>query len=60
MEDTEQRTVYIKFGPGETDEIRAAGASKMLTILKDDHPQIFGQVLAKSLGIELNGRRRSG
>lgn len=57
MEDTEQRTIYVSFGPGETEEIRVAGASKMLTILKSDHPQIFAKVLAKSLGIEMNGRR---
>jgi hypothetical protein len=57
VEDTEQRAAPVRFGPGPTQELHPDTASKMLTILKEEQPSMFGKVLCKALGIEMNGRR---
>jgi hypothetical protein len=53
MEDTEQRTVYVQFGPGPTEEASIQLASDILTIVKRDFPHTFAVAAARAWGIEL-------
>lgn len=47
---------YVPFGHGPTDEVPLEWAGRILTLLKEHHPQIFGQLLAEAIGIERRTR----
>lgn len=46
----QERIIYIKFGPGETEEVPADWASTMLTLLKQKNPKLFGDLLVEAIG----------
>lgn len=50
MEDNGQADgrVYVKFGPGKTQEIPAEWAALMLSAWRDKHPLQFGKALAEA------------
>lgn len=53
MEDAEQRTIYVDFGPGPTEEASVQLASDVLTIIKRDFPLVFATAMARAWGIDL-------
>ena len=52
------RTIYVSFGPKDHQVMPLAWAETFLHILKEEHPYVFGEVLAKSIGIEMGNRPR--
>ena len=50
-------TVYVRFGPKETQEVHLETAQEMLTLWRERQPVQFGRMLAEVLtGVPANGR----
>jgi hypothetical protein len=45
--DAEHATVYVKFGPGPTQEVPLEWAESMLTLWRERQPKQFGDMLAE-------------
>jgi hypothetical protein len=58
-ETTETPAVRVKFGPGDSDDVSLAIASRMLRILREKHPDMFGKVFLEAYGIEKKARARA-
>jgi hypothetical protein len=59
MEDTETAVVRVKFGPGDSDDVALIIASRMLRILREKQPEMFGRVFLEAYGIEKKARARA-
>ena len=59
MNDWEQHTVYVKFGPKDHQEIRLEVAEAMLTTWREKDPATFGKYLAAAMAdVEISTRKR--